>query len=189
MKTSNFYRLVILTSFILTICAAQGFGQGVLGKIKDKVKTETRNQTNTIGGGGSYCFARIEARASWEEKGEKVYETRVYYSNVSVYKTGDAKMVENLAEYFTDGIVSPAKARGIELKFYDSDIKILPYSYSYETVEEAEKEMNEKIEADKSNEYSIYKFVWKYNAKATGEDMTQPKRIFSVKTAPKAEGQ
>lgn len=176
---------------ILTIGATFGFGQSVFGKIKErvesKVKEEAKTQTNKTVGVGSYCFARIEVRSSWEERGKKYYETRVYYSQVSNYKTGDAKMVENLWKYFDEGVAAPLKERGIELKFYDSDITIYPASYSFETTQEAEAEMDKKMENDKEAKYAIYKFTWKYNAAPNGEETTQPKRIFGVKTAPKAE--
>lgn len=194
MRSNKVIGKIFLTTCVVLVCVTLGFGQGLFGKIKDKVKggadqvkSEAKDQTHTgitIG----YDWARIEVRASWEENGEKKYETRVYFSNVNPYQTGDAKMVENLWKYFNDGVAEPMKTRGIELKFYESDIKIYPFSYSYETVAEAEKERSEKMEADKANQYaSIYTFVWKYNSSATGEEMTQPKRVFSFKPAPSME--
>lgn len=191
MNTKNIFKHAFSVLFVMAIGASAALGQGIFDKIKDKVKneakTQTNNQTKSVTK-GSYCFARIEVRVSWKDFGRDKYETRVYYSNVGTYKSGDGKMVENLAKYFEDGVANPLKERGIELKFYDSDIKIFPASYAYETTDEAEKEMDEQIEADKSNKFaSIYTFVWKYNEKASGEEMTQPKRIFSLKPAPAAE--
>lgn len=40
---------------------------------------------------------------------------------------------------------------------------------------------------DKDAKYAIYSFIWKYNGNPNGEETTQPKRIFSVKAAPKSE--
>ena len=191
MSAKNIIKQALFIACILTIGATTGFGQGLFSKIKDrvesKVKQEAKTQTNKTVGGGSYCFARIEVRSSWEERGKKYYETRVYYSEVSTYKSGDSKMVENLSKYFDEGIAAPLKARGIELKFYDSDITIYPASYKFETTQEAEAEMDKKMENDKEGKYAIYKFVWKYNAAPKGEETTQPKRIFGIKSAPKAE--
>jgi hypothetical protein len=181
MRTNNISPKIFITACVLLICVSIGFGQSFFDKLKDKVKGETKNQST---GAKEYCFARIEVRSSWEEKGEKVNEFRVYYSNISPYQSGDTRMIANLAEYFTDGVVTPQASRGIELEFYDSDITIYPASYAFETVQEAQKAMDERMESDKSNKTTIYTFVWKYNESATGEATTQPKRIFSVKSAP-----
>lgn len=186
MRMNNFIKKVFFIIGILSITTTLGFGQGFLDKLKNKVKSEAKNQTNQVSS-GSYCFARIEVNSSWQEKNEEKHESRAYYSNIIPYTIGDSKMVENLALYFEDGIVTPMKARGIEIDFYDSDITVFPYSYSYETVEEAQKEMDERMDTDKYNQTTIYSFVWKYNQAATGEEMTQPKRIFSVKPAPSIE--
>lgn len=191
MNAKNIFKQTLFIACILTIGATFGFGQGVFGKIKDrvesKVKEEAKTQTSKAAGLGSYCFARIEVRSSWEERGKKYYETRVYYSQVSNYQTGDGKMVENLWKYFDEGVAAPLKAKGIELKFYDSDITIYPPSYKFDTTQEAETAIEERMVNDKDAKYAIYKFIWKYNAKPNGEETTQPKRIFGVKTAPKAE--
>ena len=206
MTAKKFIKHAIVLTFILSLGASVGFGQGVFGQIKeransekDRLKNETEQQkssmpdtnipntNNPIKNSSGYKWARIEARASWEIRGQKKYETRVYYSDVSPYKTGEAKMVENLAKYFEDGIVNPLKAKGISISFYDSDITIYPASYSFETTDEAEKAMEEKKVNDKDAKYAIYSFIWKYNGKPTGEEMTQPKRIFAVKSAPDAE--
>lgn len=191
MNAKNIFKQTLFIACLLTIGATFGFGQGILGNIKDKVeskvKEQVKDQTSKATGTGSFCFARIEVRSSWEERGKKSYETRVYYSQVSTYKSGDAKMVENLWKYFDEGVAAPLKAKGIELKFYDSDITIYPASYKFDTTQEAQAEMDKKMENDKDAKYAIYKFNWKYNATPSGEETTQPKRIFGVKTAPKAE--
>lgn len=202
MKAKNFIRHAFLFTFILSIGATAGFGQGIFGQIKDRVKSEKDRikseaeqqktsmpdaANNPLKNSSGYKWARIEARASWEIRGQKKYETRVYYSDVSPYQTGDAKMIENLAKYFEDGIAAPLKEKGISLSFYDSDITIYPASYSYETTAEAENAKEEKMVNDKDAKYAVYSFVWKYNGKPTGEEMTQPKRIFPVKSAPDAE--
>lgn len=191
MNSKNIFKQILFIAGFLMVGTTLGFGQGIFGNIKEKVeskvKEQAKTQTNNAVGNGSYCFARIEVRSSWEERGKKSYETRVYYSQVSPYKTGDAKMVENLWKYFDEGVAAPLKAKGIELKFYDSDITIYPASYSYKTTEEAEAAMEERMVNDRDAKYAIYKFVWKYNAAPNGEETTQPKRIFGVKTPPKAE--
>lgn len=184
MKTKNIIKQFFLTACILSISVSSGFGQGIFGKIKDRVKSETKSQTNTINA-GSYQWARVEIRASWQEKNEKKYETRVYYSNISqMNSSGDLRQEKNFMDYFDDGIVEPMKTRGIELKYYDSDVQIYPLTISYDSLEEAQKQMNDRQEADKSNQFAIYNFIWKYNGTATGEETTQPKRVFSVKAAP-----
>lgn len=202
MISKNIIKQAFLLTFILSIGTSFGFGQGIFGQIKDRAKSEKErlksdaeqqkssvpNTTNNpVKNSSGYKWARIEARASWEVRGQKKYETRVYYSDVSAYQTGDAKMVENLAKYFEDGIVNPLKEKGISISFYDSDITIFPASYSYETTAEAEKVKEERMIDDKDAKYAIYSFIWKYNGKPSGEEMTQPKRIFSVKSAPDAE--
>ena len=191
MNAKNIFKQILFIAGFLMVGTTLGFGQGIFGNIKEKVeskvKKEVKNQSSKATGAGSFCFARIEVRSSWEERGKKSYETRVYYSQVSTYKSGDAKMVENLWKYFDEGVAAPLKAKGIELKFYDSDITIYPASYSFETTQEAQTEMDKKMENDKEAKYAIYKFNWKYNATPNGEETTQPKRIFGVKTPPKSE--
>jgi len=183
MNTKSIIKKVLFIAFILSIAATAGFGQGLFSKLKDKVKSET----NTAGA-GSYQWARVEVRVSWEEKGDEKHETRVYYSNISLNNSsGDLRQEKNFIDYFDDGIVAPMKARGIELEYYDSDVEIYPLTVPYDSLEEAQKQMNDQLEIDKSNEFAIYTFIWKYNAAATGEGTTQPKRVFSVRPAPASE--
>lgn len=174
---------------ILLICINLSFGQGFLDKLKDKVNkvtNEAKNSTNV--GGGNYQWARVEVRTSWTDNGEKKYENRVYYSNISQMDSArDYRQKENFINYFNDGIVEPMKGRGIELDYYDSDVEIYPLTTSYDSLEEAQKQMNDRLDVDKHNENAIYTFIWKYNGTATGEETTQPKRVFSIKPAPSIE--
>lgn len=115
MNSKIIFKQTFLFAFILSIGATTAFGQGIFGRIKEKVKTETDKQKNSIPKANNplntsgFKWARIETRVSWQDRAQTKYETRVYYSNVSPYQTGDAKMVENLAKYFEKGIVAPLK--------------------------------------------------------------------------------
>ena len=135
-------------------------------------------------------WARLEVRASWTEKGQKRYETRAYYSNiieVSNAESSNRHIKGNLIQYFNQGIVEQLKARGIEINYYESDVAVYPRNASYNSRQEAEQEVNGRMDVDRSNERAIYTFVWKYNATNVSEDITQPKRIYSVKPAPASE--
>lgn len=204
--TKTIFRQSLLMAFMLTIFASFGYGQGILGKIKERAKKEVEaqkqtitNQTGDIGSTPSsngknginlpsksagFCFARIEVRSSWSDWGNKKYETRVYYSDVIPYTVGDAKMEANLWNYFNDGVAQPLKDRKIDITFYESDIKVLPPSYKFESTADAEKDMETRMANDKDAKYAIYRFTWKYNGKPKGEEMTQPKRVFGTKAAP-----
>lgn len=188
MRVNKIINKIFLTTSILLICISLGFGQGILNKVKDKVKSETTNKTSQVGGAGRYQWARTEVRTSWVENGEKKYETRVYYSNISrMNSAGDLRVKTNFIDYFNDGVVQPLNARGIEVSYYESDVQIFPLTTSYDSLEEAQAQMNNRLGVDKSNERAIYTFIWNYNGTATGEDTTQPKRVFSVKPAPSIE--
>jgi hypothetical protein len=121
-------------------------------------------------------FARLETQVSWKEKKQTRHETRVYYSQILTTEVGDLRLIPNLDKYFSDGIVKPAAQRGVEIKYYDSDIKIYPASYSYENEAEAKAQLQTLQEADRSNHYAIYHFNWVYNGSANGEETSKPQK-------------
>ena len=122
-------------------------------------------------------FARLETQVTWQEKKQTRHETRVYYSQTLTTDVGDFRMIQNLDKYFDEGIVKPAAKRGVQIKYYDSDIKIYPASYSYETEAEAKTARDQLQESDRSNHYALYNFTWNYNGTASGEETTHPQRL------------
>lgn len=188
MKSAKIFKLTVLIIGLLFVNSASA--QGLFDKLKDKAISKAKEEVNTNVGSKNLHWARFEVRANWTERGRKIYETRVYYTNLvdlTISQGNDVQLASKLIEYFNQGIVEQLKSRGIELNYYDSDVKIYPHSYSYESLEEAQEDMDKKIEVDKSNERGIYSFVWKYGAKDVTEEITQPKRIFGIKNPPVAE--
>lgn len=190
MKSANIFKITVLLLGFLFVGSASA--QSIFDKFKDKALSKANQQINTNIGNKNFYWARFEVRANWTERGRKIYETRVYYTNLvdlTLNQGNDVNLKSSVIDYFNEGVVEQLKPRGIEINFYDSDVQVYPHSYSYDSREDAQADLDKKIEVDKSNELAIYTFFWKTGAKNVSEDVTQPKRIFGIKNPPASEVQ
>lgn len=168
---------IILTAVLIFSVSASVSSQDIFDKVKDKIKEKTKDGVNKVAD-KYYYWAKVNVSVSWIENGEKKYENRIYYSEI-VKTSYDRYMEENFIKYFNKGVIEPQQAAGYELNYYDSDVYLFPKDYSYGSMEEAEQDMNHKLDNDKTWERPIYSFKWEPDKTPSGETTTQPKKIFN----------
>ncbi|GEM_PF-1907370 len=124
-----------------------------------------------------WYFVIFEVNTSKEVKGEEVHETRYYVSypfEIYLQSSELARRGKFIDAYFTKTIVEPAKQKGVTLDYYDQDVKVMPFSFSYNTFTEAWAKRAEEIETIKDNGYPQYDFIVQSNGTNKGEGTSFP---------------
>ncbi len=141
---------------------------------------------------GDWFFVVVETHVhqqAVETSSEHPEERRWYISNVVALPPNipDYSSKKKAGEYFDANVVEPAKAHGIVVDYYDSDMQINGGSVvRIDSRAQAEEMRSKDIEDRKEQGGNIYSFELVFGP-AKGEETSKPKLIYRNKEQPNYE--